>query len=62
LLSLTSQLAARLIGLSGVRWSIAGFADENLTKFRADELEARWNRFHAKIKGSFFTARKMGWT
>ena len=52
--------AALLHRLSGVRQSIAGFAVEGLTKFQANDLEARWNSFHAKIISSLFGLRKTG--
>ena len=39
---------------------IAGFAVESLTKFQADDLEARWNGFHGKIIGPLVRLRKTG--
>jgi hypothetical protein len=42
-------------------WSIAGFAEEGLAKFHADNFEARWNGFHAKIISPFFWFRKTSW-
>ena len=42
----------------GCSLSIAGFAVESLTKFQADDLEARWNGFHGKIIGPLVRLRK----
>jgi hypothetical protein len=47
-------------GLSGVRRPIAGFAVEDLTKFQADDFEARWNGVRVKIIGPLFRPRKSG--